>query len=126
MADAPVDDAAVTTTADDAVRGTLTVADRAVQRIAEAAAQVPGTTRACTGALAGRDLPRASAHVQGTWARVDVDVALAWPAPAAATARRVRDAVTADLDRWAGLRARVDVHLVAVQAAEVPTRERVR
>lgn len=107
-------------------RGRLTIADRAVRRVAEAAARVPGTTRARTGALGGHDLPRASAHVQGGWTRVDVDVALAWPASAAATAARVREAVTTDLDRWAGLRARVDVHVVTVAADEVPTRERVR
>jgi uncharacterized alkaline shock family protein YloU len=104
--------------------GRLTIADRAVRRIAEMAARVEGTT--CThGGVRGRTLPRADVTVRGGWARVAVDVALAWPAPASATAERVREAVARDLDRYVGMSSHVDVHVVTVADA-TRTVERVR
>lgn len=115
-------------TSDPATRGTLTVADRAVQRVAAAAAvRVPGVARTTAGGLLGRDLPHASAHVVGTRAQVEVDVALVWPAPADATARSVREAVAAAVERFAGVPTdRVDVRVVAVTDPSDAPRERVR
>jgi len=108
-------------------RGTLTVSDRVVQKVARAAASlVPGVVEAPAGLL-GRDLPHASARTHGTRAQVEVDVALAWPAPAAATARRVRDAVEDAVERFAGVQAdRVDVRVVAVTDPAPLLAERVR
>ncbi|TFH71358.1 Asp23/Gls24 family envelope stress response protein [Cellulomonas sp. HD19AZ1] len=113
---------------DPGTRGTLTVADRAVQRVAAvAAARVPGVARTTAGGLLGRDLPHASAHVVGTRAQVEVDVALVWPAPAAVTARAVREAVAAAVERFAGVPTdRVDVRVVAVTDPSDAPRERVR
>ncbi|MBO3095331.1 Asp23/Gls24 family envelope stress response protein [Cellulomonas dongxiuzhuiae] len=120
MAEAPAD-------ATSESRGTLTVSDRVVQKVARAAAShVPGVAVATSGLL-GRDLPHASARTHGTRAQVEVDVALAWPAPAAATARRVRDAVEDAVARYAGVRTdRVDVRVVAVTDPAPAAGERVR
>ncbi|MCC2314955.1 Asp23/Gls24 family envelope stress response protein [Cellulomonas xiejunii] len=130
MADVAVADVAVAdvppATAPEA-RGTLTVSDRVVQKVARAAAsRVHGVVETTSGLL-GRDLPHASAHTHGTRAQVQVDVALAWPAPAAGTARRVRDAVEDAVLRYAGVRAdRVDVRVVAVTDPAPLVAERVR
>ncbi|MBD7919811.1 Asp23/Gls24 family envelope stress response protein [Cellulomonas sp. Sa3CUA2] len=119
----------VEATSDDApeARGTLTVSDRVVQKVARtAASRVPGVAVAASGLL-GRDLPHASARTHGTRAQVEVDVALAWPAPAAATARRVREAVEDAVARFAGVRTdRVDVRVVAVTDPVPTAGERVR
>ena len=114
-------------TVDPAVRGSLTVGDRVVQKVAlAAAARVPGVATA-TSSLLGRDLPRASAHTHGTRARVEVDIALAWPAAAASTAQRVRHAVGDAVARYAGVRAeRVDVRVVGVADPAPATTVRVR
>ncbi|UZN03609.1 Asp23/Gls24 family envelope stress response protein [Cellulomonas sp. S1-8] len=110
------------------VRGTLTVSDRVVQKVAlSAAARVPGVAVATSSGLLGRDLPRASARTHGTRAQVEVDVALAWPAPAAATAQRVRAAVADAVARYTGVRTdRVDVRVVAVTDPAPVAVERVR
>lgn len=112
---------------DPSVRGTLTIGDRVVQKVAlAAAARVAGVATASS-SLLGRDLPRATAHTHGTRARVEVDVALAWPAPAAPTAQRVRDAVTDAVTRYAGVQAdRVDVHVVGVSDPAPAATVRVR
>ena len=68
-----------------------------------------------------------SQEVTGTRAQVDVDVALAWPASAATTARRVREAVGDAVARFAGVRTdRVDVRVVAVTDPARVVTERVR
>ncbi|WP_260334184.1 DUF6286 domain-containing Asp23/Gls24 family envelope stress response protein [Streptomyces beigongshangae] len=87
------------------LRGTTTVSDRAVRRIAERAATeaVPGPG---TGAAKG------SAHVHGRRADVGVDVTLPYPAPLPEAVRRVQHHVTARTSRLTGLdvtRARVGV-----------------
>jgi len=112
---------------DPGARGSLTVSDRVVQKVAvTAAARVAGVATATSGLL-GRDLPRASAHIHGTRAQVEVDVALAWPAPAAHTAQRVRDAVGDAVARYAGIVTdRVDVRVVAVTDPAPVAAERVR
>ncbi|SFK44124.1 Asp23/Gls24 family envelope stress response protein [Cellulomonas sp. KH9] len=129
MADAaPADAAARPDVADDpGRRGALSVSDRVVQKVAlTAAARVPGVASTSSGLL-GRDLPAATARTRGTRAQVDVDVALAWPASAATTARRVREAVGDAVARFAGVRTdRVDVRVVAVTDPARVVTERVR
>jgi uncharacterized alkaline shock family protein YloU len=77
-------------------RGTLVIRERVVERIAERAALgVDGVVRrpSTLGRVTGRDLPRAEATVAGDRTRVRVEIAVAWPAPLAATAATVRDRV---------------------------------
>ncbi|MFJ5018927.1 DUF6286 domain-containing protein [Streptomyces griseoluteus] len=77
-------------------RGTTTVSDRAVRRIAG---------RAVTEALPGRAARAtgSSAEVRGGRAEIGVDVALPYPAPLAPTVRRVQDHVTARTEELTGL-----------------------
>ncbi|MFI8347755.1 DUF6286 domain-containing protein [Streptomyces sp. NPDC085596] len=77
-------------------RGTTTVSDRAVRRIAG---------RAVTEALPGRAARTtgSSAAVRGGRAEIAVDVALPYPAPLAPTVRRVQDHVTARTAELTGL-----------------------
>ncbi|MBO0898375.1 Asp23/Gls24 family envelope stress response protein [Cellulomonas sp. zg-ZUI199] len=112
---------------DPARRGALDVADRVVQKVAvAAAARVPGVASTSSGLL-GRDLPAATARTRGTRAQVEVDVAIAWPASAVTTARRVREAVGDAVTRFAGVRTdRVDVRVVAVTDPARVVTERVR
>ena len=113
--------------ADPGARGTLTVSDRVVQKVARAAAaRVPGVASTSSGML-GRDLPAVTARTRGTRAQVEVDVALAWPALASPTAQLVRDEVAAAVARYAGVRTdRVDVRVVAVTDPTPTTLERVQ
>lgn len=108
-------------------RGSLTVSDRVVQKVARAAAaRVPGVVSTSSGML-GRDLPAASARTRGTRAQVEVDVAFAWPALASPTAQLVRDEVASAVARYAGVRTdRVDVRVVAVTDPTPTTLERVQ
>jgi len=122
-------------------RGRLDVADRVVQRIAEAAAaEVDGVaprtssdgslaqnvTTAVGGAL-GRSLPRASCVVAGSRVRVEVEVATLWPRPATEVAARVRDGVAERLETLAGVRVdAVAVTVAKVVQAAAPARARVR
>ncbi len=92
-------------------RGTLTVTDRVLDKLAaHAATFVDGVVPAGSplDKLAGRQLPRASSQVRGRQARVDLQIAVAWPKPLAQTADQVRVTVTRELTRLSGL------HVVAV------------
>ncbi|MGQ7294916.1 Asp23/Gls24 family envelope stress response protein [Quadrisphaera sp. KR29] len=103
-------------------RGHLQVAERVVVAIARAAAQeVPGVASPSqvkgspAGGLSlggvgeqlssavGRTLPRASAQVAGSRARITVELALLWPHPAAAVAQRVREHVSERLAQYAAV-----------------------
>ncbi|GGV31299.1 DUF6286 domain-containing Asp23/Gls24 family envelope stress response protein [Streptomyces spectabilis] len=95
-----------------AQRGTTTVADRAVRRVAQrAAAQtpIPGGVRADGG----------SAVVRGPSARVGVTVALPYPGVLDASARAVQRHVTARTAELTGLTVRpVSVHVRALDRCE--------
>ncbi|MET7744524.1 DUF6286 domain-containing protein [Streptomyces sp. NPDC005385] len=84
---------------DAAVRGTTTVSEKAVRKIAE---------RAAAEALPGQLRPsaRGSASVRGRTAVVSLGVTLPYPAPLAATAERVERHVTDRTGRLTGLRVR--------------------
>lgn len=98
-------------------RGSLVVADRAVERIARAAAAgVPGSVRTgSTDTLGGavdavlkdtalrRAFPTADCTRAGNRVRVRVEVAARWPVPAPALAARVRDQVVEELTLLAGV-----------------------
>ncbi|MEU8794148.1 DUF6286 domain-containing protein [Streptomyces sp. NPDC048643] len=81
---------------DAAVRGTTTVSEKAVRKIAERAAAeaLPGSSRPSA---------RGSASVRGRRAVVSLGVTLPYPAPLAATAERVERHVTDRTGRLTGL-----------------------
>lgn len=114
-------------------RGTLTVAGRVVERIAEAATlSVDGVARSAETAgtvesALGRAYPRIDCDVAGDRVRVEARIATHWPRPAASVAEEVRDHV---VDRLRTLAA-VEVDGIVVTVAKVvrpeaPQRRRVR
>ena len=102
-------------------RGTLTIADRALTRIArQVTLEVPGVAaeEASVGTVErtlGRGYPRVRWQRAGTKARVEVEVAITWPASAAAGHHGVQAALRQELERLAGQ----DVAHVSVAVREV-------
>lgn len=101
-------------------RGTLTIADRALTRIArQVTLEVPGVApEEHAGAIErrlGRGYPRVQWERAGNRARVQVEVAITWPASAAAVTSRVQEAVRRELQRLADQ----DVAYVGVAVREV-------
>jgi uncharacterized alkaline shock family protein YloU len=96
-------------TVDAGERGALRVADKVVEKVTRAAVLgVPGVAPdAATTGTVGRALGRAYPHVTcsraGDRARVLLEIALVWPAPAASVARQVCEAVTEELRTLAGV-----------------------
>jgi uncharacterized alkaline shock family protein YloU len=125
---------ATDTSSDDvSQRGSLVIKDRAVQRIAQAAAlQVQGVVPAnqstsTLGAALGRAYPRVDCDVAGGRVRADVEIVGLWPTPAAQLGAQVRDAVTDQLQRLAGLRVdAVDVTIAKIVRVPMPPRRRVQ
>ncbi|MCZ4555331.1 DUF6286 domain-containing protein [Rhodococcus maanshanensis] len=102
-------------------RGQLIIKDRAVSRIAVAAAlQVPGVVRQRGGLsrLTGRDLPRAEVSMGTESVAVTLYIAVAWPCPIALLSREVHREVG---DRIAALSGLPMDQLHVVVAAAVPT-----
>lgn len=114
-------------------RGSLLIKDRAVQRIAEAAAlSVTGvapaekSTNAVNAAL-GRSYPRVDCDVAGGRVRAELEIVGVWPTPAPLLAAQVRDTVTDQLERLAGLRVdAVDVTIAKVIRVSAAPRRRVQ
>ncbi|MFD4182596.1 DUF6286 domain-containing protein [Rhodococcus sp. NPDC058514] len=101
-------------------RGQLTIKDRAVSRIAVAAAlQVPGVVRQSGGMsrLTGRELPRAEVSMGTESVAVTLYIAVAWPCPIAVLSREVHREVG---DRIAALSGLPMHQLHVVVAAAVP------
>ena len=94
-------------------RGSLTVHDRAVSRVAEYAARdTVGVLRQSRGLgrVMGRDLPRVDSNVSGGHVRVRIAIATAWPRSVPAVSAAVRDRVATQLVASTGLVVdRVDV-----------------
>jgi uncharacterized alkaline shock family protein YloU len=114
-------------------RGSLTIKDRAVQRIAEAAAlAVPGVVRAeqstnPLNAALGRAYPRVDCDVAGGRVRAEVKIVGLWPTPAPQLGERVRQAVTDQLQALAGLRVdAVDVTIAKIVRVAAAPRRTVR
>jgi uncharacterized alkaline shock family protein YloU len=100
----------------DAPPGTLTVADRVLEKIAaRAALDIPGVVRhrggvgSVLGPVGERStLPDATVHAGG--ARITLSLALEWPCAVAEVSRRTRDHVAAEVERLTGVvPLRVDV-----------------
>jgi uncharacterized alkaline shock family protein YloU len=101
-------------------RGTLTVADRALTRIArQVTLGVPGVApeeyAGTVERTLGRGYPRVQLQRTGSRARVTVEVALTWPASSAQVAGAVQEAVRRELERQAAQ----DVLQVSVAVREV-------
>ncbi len=109
-------------------RGTTTIADKVVQKIASVAAGEIGAvtdTRSRWASVVRRGLPRATATVAGGSARITVDVAAIWPSPLSAVAAKVRDQVTHQVSSLTGIEVvAVDVTIADVVHLET-TRRRV-
>lgn len=114
-------------------RGSLQIKDRAVQRIAEAAAlSVAGvapadkSTNAVNNAL-GRGYPRVDCDVAGGRVRAELEIVGVWPTSAPLLAGQVRDTVTDQLERLAGLTVdAVDVTIAKVIRVSAAPRRRVQ
>lgn len=112
-------------------RGSLTIADRVVERVAGyAVTLVPGASaapRRVLGITVGdvredREAP-VDARVDGHVATVEASVSIAWPASVRAVAARLRDQVRADVEGLTGVRvAHVDVDVVSLSAPVSPAR----
>jgi len=108
-------------------RGSLTVRDRAVSRVAEyAAVHTDGVVRQSSGLgrMMGRDLPRVDSNVSGGRVRVKVAIATAWPRSVPAVSAAVRAGVAEQLQASTGLIVdRVDVvvdEVVRQSSADLP------
>lgn len=115
---------------DVADRGRLEIADRVVETIAtHAASSVTGVvpSGSAFGKVVGQRLPKASSQVRGEYARVSVDIAVAWPHPLSAVAQQVRAAVSSQIHQIAGLNlSAVDVTVARVEVATAPPARRVQ
>jgi uncharacterized alkaline shock family protein YloU len=107
-------------------RGELTVRDKAAQRVAVHAARLTDGVHQHSGGLdkiTGRELPRATVAIAGDRARVQVNIAVAWPEPAVVVGAAVQRNVVDALRDYAALTVdRVDVSVDAVLPATAPTR----
>jgi uncharacterized alkaline shock family protein YloU len=94
------------------------IRQRAIERITLAAALgAPGVSKhgGGLGRLAGRDLPRVDVDVAGDHVRADVEIAIEWGRPLAATAIAVRRDVRRALADHSGLVVDgVTVHVAAI------------
>lgn len=103
---------------DPGTRGRLVVRDRAVERVAVAAAlDADGVQRHRRGmsVLSGGDLPRADVVVSGDHVRASVEIAVDWGVPLAETAGAVAVRVSDALEDLSGLVVDgVEVHVAAV------------
>lgn len=126
MAD-PVAGPAAARTDDPGTRGRLTISDRAVQRLAVAAArEIPQVAPAAAGlsSYLQTSYPRAEVTVAGCRVRARVEVQGRWPAPAAALADDVRTTVADRLHVLAGLRVdAVDVVVAGLVRTAEPGRQ---
>lgn len=110
---------------DPAERGSLTVADRVVERVAgHAVTRVEGASaapRRVLGVSVGGSRPdreaAVDARVDGSTATVEATVAVAWPASVREVTARLREQVRDDVGRITGVRvAHVDVDVVSMTA----------
>lgn len=112
-------------------RGSLTVAERVVERVAGfAVTRVDGATaapRRVLGVNVGGARPDAeasvSARVDGHTATVEATIAVSWPQPVRDVASRVRRRIRDDVARIADVHvAQVDLEVVSLPLASAPRR----
>lgn len=108
-------------------RGSLTIRDKVVQRVAERAAlDTSGVQSHAAGLnkLTGRELPRATVYISATRIRAHLDIAVTWPHSLPAVGAAVQRNVTDALTECIGLTVDgVDVSIeTVVTAGTTPTR----
>ncbi|KAA0092772.1 Asp23/Gls24 family envelope stress response protein [Mycolicibacterium sp. P1-18] len=107
-------------------RGGLTVRDKVAQRLAVHAARLTDGVHQHSAGLTkitGRELPRATVAIAGDRARVQVNIAVAWPEPAVVVGAAVQRNVVEALRDYAALTVdRVDVAVDAVLPVTAPSR----
>lgn len=122
-------------TAQPTARGTTTIADRVVEKIAgRAVTEVPaagGAARRVLGIALGddesQDTPVVDAHVDGGVVTVDVEMSVSYPEPVADVAGAVRRRVDERVSSLTGLRvAQVDIRVTSLVPEGTPSRRRVR
>ena len=98
-------------------RGSLTIADKVVEKVASIAArEIEHVTDTRAGwTQMNRSLPKASAKIAGGRARIGVEVAASWPASLPAVTAQVRDHVNNQVTQLTG----VTVVAVDVTIADV-------
>ncbi|MEU0237498.1 Asp23/Gls24 family envelope stress response protein [Nocardiopsis sp. NPDC006198] len=106
-------------------RGSTTVADRVVERVALTAAAEHPRVRPLAerlGGLAGRGPARAGVRRGGSRVALRLEIAVAYPSPLARTAEEVRAHVTATVEALTGL----TVHSADIEIVELVPAPRVR
>jgi len=107
----------------------LVIADSVVERIAAiAAGEVEGVVKVGSGLdqVLGHRYPKVSAAIAGRRARIQVEIAVAWPYPLGRVCGQVRDAVRDRVTELAGVQVdAVDVHAATVVHPPEPERRRV-
>lgn len=112
------DPSSPTDPSDPAQRGSLSVADKVIEKVATAAArEIDEVTDQQSGwrTVTRRSLPRATATIAGGHSRIGVEIATPWPTPLTAVATRTRDHVRERVTTLTGM----DVIAVDVTVAEV-------
>lgn len=114
-------------------RGTVTIADRVVERLAGyAVTQVPNAAAAprrvlgvSVGEVRAEQRPHVHAVVHGGTASVEITMTVAWPHPVAEVASAVRRRVRDDINRSTGLQVdHVDLDVASMDAPSTRTRVR--
>ena len=112
-------------------RGSLEVRLKAIRHVAEQVAlHTPGVVRHSTvlGRVSGGASPRAEVTMRGRSARIELRVAVLWPAAVSAIAAQVRDEVRHETARMAGVHVEtvdVEVYTVTEDDIDQPARRRV-
>ncbi len=94
-------------------RGTLTIADRVIDRIsAYAAGSLDDVvvTRSTLDKMVGRRLPKSSTDIRGNQVRINLEVAVVWPAPLAEVVQKIQETVRSQVESQSGMTVRsIDV-----------------
>lgn len=118
---------------DAAERGSLTIDDRVVERVAghavtlvEGASAAPRRVLGVTVGEARADTEASvEARVDGHTATIDATVAIGWPASIGAVSARLRERIRQDVERMTGVRVdHIDIDVVSL-SAPAATRRRV-
>jgi uncharacterized alkaline shock family protein YloU len=108
-------------------RGRTTIAERAVAKVAAAAAaelEGVGGPRGRLTNRSSRRRPGATASLSGRWVRVALEVSIDYPLPVRPVARQLREHVAAQVGRLTGLDAReVDITVVSLPVAAETDRQ---
>jgi uncharacterized alkaline shock family protein YloU len=102
------------------IRGTTTITDRTVARIAGRLVTdmegVGGSSRRLLGLTVGNEEPNIDARVTGDHVTLDVELSVAYPASVAKTTEAAREELTRDVGELTGLTVdRIDITVTALR-----------